>query len=522
MSNSKAKVAATAATATTTTTTPPPPAAAKESKKDKGVTFESLGLCPELCDAVKKLNWSAPTPIQRQALPPAFSGRDIIGLAQTGSGKTAAYSLPLLQALLENPTPFYGVVILPTRELAAQVTEHIEALGSTIGVKCATLIGGVDVMKQAIALAKRPHIVVGTPGRIVYHLENTKGFSLRSTCKYVVIDEADRLLGLDFEKELDTILASVMPKEKRVTYLYSATMTTKVDKLQRASLRNPMKVQVDSKYKTVDTLKQEYMFVPFKYREAYLVYALNEAAGQSTIIFCAKRLAALRISYMLRNLGFSAIPLTGNMTQPKRLGALEKFKAGERSILVATDVASRGLDIPQVDFVINHDIPPPREYIHRVGRTARAGHSGHSLTIVTQYSVELFQQIEANIGKKMDKFPSAEEQVLVFLPRVTEALRYAAVQMKEDGFDSSEATGRQGFSSAAKMAAAGSADGREDGDEDFVEGSNRAAMEEAIALEGDDDDIGEITHIKMNKRKGSGGGKGGKGGRRPPNKKRRR
>ena len=476
----------------------------KEEEEEEGKTFEELGVCPELCDAIARLGWTRPTAIQCAAIPPALAGRDVIGLAQTGSGKTAAYSLPMLQGLLEKPQALYAVVVTPTRELAVQVAEHIEALGATIGVKCATVVGGVPAMQQAIALAKRPHVVVGTPGRIVYHLENTKGFALRQ-CRFVIIDEADRLLGLDFEEELDKIVAAV-PRETRRVMLFSATMTTKVAKLQRASLRNPVKVQVNDKYKTVDTLNQTYLFIPFKYRDVYLVSVLNEHTGKSAIVFCAKRLAALRVCYMLRNLGFAAIPLTGNMSQPKRLGALDKFKSGQRSVLVATDVAARGLDIPQVDLVVNYDVPGPREYIHRVGRTARAGRGGEAVTVVTQYSVDQYQRVENSMHKKLAAYPAVEAQVLVFMPRVTEALRLATVQMKEAGYDKDGATasGSGPTAGAARLAREAGADGADD-----VDGADTV----------DDDDVGSLSsafnpRAKRQKTASSGGHRGGhRGGR---------
>ncbi|KAJ7559932.1 hypothetical protein O6H91_04G107300 [Diphasiastrum complanatum] len=285
------------------------------------------------------------------------------------------------------------------------------------------------MMAQAIALAKRPHIVVGTPGRLVDHLTNTKGFSLRSL-KYLVLDEADRLLNMDFEQEIDEIL-KIVPKERK-TYLFSATMTNKVAKLQRACLKNPAKVEVSSKYSTVDTLKQQYLFVPAKFKDCHLVFLLNEMSGSTTMVFTRTCDATRRLSLILRNLGLGAIPISGQMSQPKRLGALNKFKAGERNILICTDVASRGLDIPSVDMVINYDIPTnSKDYIHRVGRTARAGRSGRAISIVTQYDVELFQRIEQLIGKKLPAFPAEQEEVLLLLERVNEAQRIATMHIRE-------------------------------------------------------------------------------------------
>ncbi|KMT14028.1 hypothetical protein BVRB_4g078570 [Beta vulgaris subsp. vulgaris] len=262
------------------------------------------------------------------------------------------------------------------------------------------------------------------------HLSNTKGFSLR-TLKYLVLDEADRLLNEDFEKALDDIL-KVIPLERR-TYLFSATMTKKVKKLQRACLRNPVKVEAASKYSTVDTLKQEYLFLPSKYKDCYLVYVLMELSG-STMVFTRTCEVANLLALMLRNLGLRAVPINGKMTQAKRLGALNKFKAGECSILTCTDVASRGLDIPSVDMVINYDIPAnSKDYIHRVGRTARAGRSGVAISLVNQYELEWFIQIENLIGKKLPKYAAEEEEVLLLLERVTEAKRISQMKMKESG-----------------------------------------------------------------------------------------
>jgi ATP-dependent RNA helicase DDX47/RRP3 len=381
-----------------------------------------------LCEACAALNWRIPTAIQRESLPIALQGKDIIGLAETGSGKTAAFALPILQALLDTPTRLFALVLTPTRELAFQISEQFEALGSGIGVKCAVVVGGVDMITQAIALAKKPHIVIATPGRLVDHLENTKGFSLR-TLRYLVMDEADRILNMDFETEVDKIL-KVVPKERR-TYLYSATMTRKVQKLQRASLHNPVKVEVSSKYQTVETLQQSYIFIPSKYKDCYLVSILNELAGNSFMVFCGTCNNVQRTTILLRTLGLHAVPLHGKMPQPKRLGALNKFKTKSRSILVATDVASRGLDIPHVDVVVNFDIPThSKDYIHRVGRTARAGRSGKSITFVTQYDVELYQRIEQLIGKQLPLHPTVEEEVMALMERVTEAQRIARMEMQ--------------------------------------------------------------------------------------------
>ncbi|KAG8640818.1 DEAD-box ATP-dependent RNA helicase 10 isoform X2 [Manihot esculenta] len=404
-------------------------------EKEEVKTFKDLGICEQLLEACDDLGWKNPTKIQAEAIPHALEGKDLIGLAQTGSGKTGAFALPILQSLLEasekSVQPFFACVMSPTRELAIQIAEQFEALGSGIGVKCAVLVGGVDMVQQAIALGKRPHIIVGTPGRLVDHLSNTKGFSLR-TLKYLVLDEADRLLNEDFEKSLDEIL-KVIPRDRR-TYLFSATMTKKVKKLQRACLRNPVKIEAASKYSTVDTLKQQYRFIPAKYKDCYLVYILTEMSGSTSMVFTRTCDATTFLALVLRNLGLRAIPINGHMTQSKRLGALNKFKAGECNILICTDVASRGLDIPSVDMVINYDIPTnSKDYIHRVGRTARAGRSGVAISLVNQYELEWYLLIEKLIGKKLPEFPAEEEEVLLLLERVTEAKRISQMKIKESG-----------------------------------------------------------------------------------------
>ncbi|WWC71981.1 ATP-dependent rRNA helicase RRP3 [Kwoniella pini CBS 10737] len=405
------------------------PSAPEPSSSNK--TFEDLGISKELCEACKSLGFKKPTDIQIESIPSALEGKDIIGLAQTGSGKTAAFSLPILQSLWENPQPFFALVMAPTRELAYQIAQQVTALGSGIGVRAATIVGGMDMMSQSIALSKRPHVIVATPGRLMDHLENTKGFSLKNL-KYLVLDEADRLLDMDFGPIIDKIL-KVIPKERN-TYLFSATMTTKVAKLQRASLNKPVRVEVSSKYSTVETLLQHYLLLPLKSKDSHLIYLTNELSSSSMIIFTRTVNDSQRLSIILRRLGFPAIPLHGQMSQSMRLASLNKFKSGGRSILVATDVASRGLDIPLVDLVINYDMPTnSKDYVHRVGRTARAGRSGKSITLVTQYDVEILQRIESHIGKKMKSFQVDKESINLLNDTVNKANREAALELRELG-----------------------------------------------------------------------------------------
>ncbi|OAX78816.1 ATP-dependent rRNA helicase RRP3 [Emergomyces africanus] len=422
-------------------------------------SFKDLGIIDSLCEACEALGYKEPTPIQAESIPLALQGRDLIGLAETGSGKTAAFALPILQALMEKPQSLFGLILAPTRELAYQISEAFHALGSLISVRCAVIVGGMDMVPQAIALGKKPHIVVATPGRLLDHLENTKGFSLRNL-KYLVMDEADRLLDLDFGPILDKIL-KVLPRERR-TYLFSATMSSKVESLQRASLSNPLRVSISSsKYQTVSTLLQSYLFIPHKYKDVYLVYLLNEYAGQSAIVFTRTVNETQRLAILLRALGFGAIPLHGQLSQSSRLGALNKFRSRNRDILVATDVAARGLDIPSVDVVLNFDLPPDsKTYIHRVGRTARAGKSGHAFSVVTQYDLEVWLRIENALGKKLDEYKVEKEEVMVLSDRVGEAQRHAITEMK----DLHEKRGSRGATLRGRRPAKGGKRGRDDMD----------------------------------------------------------
>lgn len=394
-------------------------------------TFADLGVREELCDACENLKFTTPTPIQAQAIPLALEGRDVIGLAETGSGKTAAFVLPILQSLLDKPQPLFGLILAPTRELAYQIAQQVDALGSIINVKCATLVGGMDMVPQAIALSKRPHIVVATPGRLLDHLENTKGFSLKHL-KYMVLDEADRLLDLDFGPVLDKILR-VLPRDGRHTYLFSATMSSKVESLQRAALQNPVRVSISSSsHQVVSTLLQRYLFIPHKHKDLYLIHLLTDNIGHPTIIFTRTVNETERIAILLRALGFGAIPLHGQLSQSARLGALNKFKTKSRDILVATDVASRGLDIPAVDLVVNLDLPSDSQtYVHRVGRTARAGKSGKAFSFVTQYDVEIWLRIEHALGKKIEEQIVDKNEALQYMDSVSEAQRVAIKEMKD-------------------------------------------------------------------------------------------
>jgi len=402
---------------------------------DFETSWKDLGLHEKLLETLEVLQYKHPSKIQKEVIPVALSGKDVIGIAQTGSGKTAAFIIPILHGLLQMTTvsPCSALVISPTRELSLQIKEHFEAFGSRIGLRTALLVGGENSKfeQQKILQVLKPHIVIGTPGRISDHLQTTKGFDLRRT-KYLVLDEADKLLSSEYEKDLEVIFSQINMKDRR-TFLFSATMTKKVEKLEKAHLTDPVKVQItNSKYATVATIQQEYLFIPEKFKEVYLCYLLNENAGKRIIVFTGQSSTVLVLSILTRSLGFPAVPLSGQMEDHDRTHCLRKFKAGERPILISTDVSGRGLDLPQVDLVINYDIPVhSKEYIHRIGRTGRIGKDGRSITMVTQYDVEYFQKLEELIGKKMETCPSNKEDAMTLVNTVSQALDLAKKRVKE-------------------------------------------------------------------------------------------
>ncbi|KAF2924303.1 hypothetical protein DAI22_07g259600 [Oryza sativa Japonica Group] len=335
------------------------------------------------------MGWKAPTRIQAEVIPFALQGRDVIGVGQTGSGKTAAFALPIIQALLEHEhrPRFFACVLAPTRELAIQIAKQFEALGSAISLQCSVLIGGIPRTSQTISLAKRPHVVVGTPGRLLDHLTNTKGFSFNKL-KYLVLDEADDLLKVDFQKAVDDIL-NVIPKERR-TFLFSATMTEKVKKLRRACLKNPVKVEVASKYSLVDTLRQDLYVVPAKYKDCYLIHVLNKMPGSMIMVFVRTCESTRLLALMLRNLRFKAISISGQMSQ---------------------------------------------DYIHRVGRTARAGQSGYAVSLVNQFEGEFFKLTEQFLGG--EEIPARKvdaDEIMILHERIYDSKRIALKTMNESGY----------------------------------------------------------------------------------------
>ncbi len=399
------------------------------------VTFSSLGLSDSLLSSCRQLGLHHPTPIQTLAIPPILKGQNVLGQAKTGSGKSAAFALPILHELSKDPYGIFALVLTPTRELAFQLVEQFRALGSSINVRDCVIIGGLDQLTQSRQLANRPHIVIATPGRLAELLRyQGEDDTYWKYLKFLVLDEADRLLEQSFAPDLAVILNAIPGPKSRQTLLFSATLNRDSPELSSLGLDSPVFVSVSNDQQAfVDSLDQNYLFIPQNTKETYLTYLLTKSNhNASCIIFTSTCKGCQIISELLLQLGVDCVSLHSHKNQARRLAALGQFRAGIAKVLVATDVASRGLDIPQVQLVVNYDVPRRLEdYIHRVGRTARAGRGGLAITMVSQYDIEIFQSIEESAGVKMKEYELPEDKVLELMKNVTAAKHMVNVKLEE-------------------------------------------------------------------------------------------
>lgn len=417
---------------------------------DGTASFASLDVAPWLIASLSAMAILRPTAIQKGCIPKILEGRDVIGGSRTGSGKTVAFTVPILQRWAQDPVGIFAVILTPTRELALQIFEQIKAISAPQSLKPILVIGGDDMRVQALALSQRPHVVVATPGRLADHILTSGADTiagLRRT-RVVVLDEADRLLSAgpgSMLPDIETCLSAMPPSHERQTCLFTATLTPEVmevKSLPRAKDRAPVHVcEVDPGGLAVPpTLHQTYLQVPVTYREAYLHTLLltpRNAAKKSIIVFCNRTSTANLLERVLRLLDHSVTSLHSSLIQQDRIANLSRFRASVARILVATDVASRGLDIPEVELVVNYDAPRnPDDYIHRVGRTARAGRSGEAITMVGQRDVALFLAIEARVGAKMSEF--AEEGVNIETRVIRDALKEVGQRKREAVLDIDE------------------------------------------------------------------------------------
>ncbi len=365
--------------------------------------FYGLGIAPGLLKRIKALGFVHPTPIQFKAIPIATSGEDVVGIAQTGSGKTLAFAIPMLQQI--SKTNKMGLVLLPTRELAVQVEETFRKVAGPTGLRTAIIIGGTNPKPQIRQLKAKPHVIVATPGRLIDHVENRR-ISLNNV-SMLVLDEADRMLDMGFAPQLDRILKN-MPDDRQ-TMLFSATMPDEIAKIARKYMQKPLRIEVAKSGTTVDTIDQEVYVVPRSEKMDLLEKLLHQYKG-SVLIFSRTKHGAAKIARKIRKQGHSADEIHSNRSQNQRQKALKGFASGRYRILVATDIAARGIDVDDIELVLNFDLPEQiDDYVHRIGRTGRAGRSGKAISFAAPEQKSDVAQIQRLINITLPiKSPAGE------------------------------------------------------------------------------------------------------------------
>jgi ATP-dependent RNA helicase DeaD len=402
--------------------------------------FADLTLAPELCHALSGLGYEEPTPIQRAAIPPLLAGRDLVGQAATGTGKTAAFALPVLQRMLREggrSEPF-ALVLVPTRELAMQVSEAMHRYGRELGARVLPIYGGQPIGRQLRALDRGADVVVATPGRALDHI--TRGTLKLQGLEVVVLDEADEMLDMGFAEDIEAILGNT--PESRQTALFSATMPPRIGGMVRRHLRNPVRAELGREATTsADGLlvRQTAYVVPRGHKPAALGRVLDLEAPTASVVFCRTRDEVDRLTETLNGRGYRAEALHGGMDQQQRERVMGRLRAGSLDLLVATDVAARGLDIEQLTHVVNYDVPSaPELYVHRIGRVGRAGREGTAITLVEPREHKMLKTIERATGRPIatEKLPTVADLRTRRLELTRAALRESLLEDDLDAFRS--------------------------------------------------------------------------------------
>jgi len=355
-------------------------------------TFDELKINEDIMRSVKELGFTTPFPIQAQAIPELLQGNDVIGQAHTGTGKTAAFGIPMLQNIIHGGG-IQGLVIAPTRELAMQNTEEIKKVGKYTKIKVVTVYGGQGIGIQLDALRRKPEIVVATPGRLIDHLDN--GSIRTDNIKHVVLDEADVMLDMGFIEDIEYVLQKV--PGNRITSLWSATMPPEILRLSDKYLNNAKNILIDSDDLSGEGIDQSFLVIKDREKHKYLTDFINQNRGQ-VIVFCSTKIRTRNVARDLIKSRYKVVPIEGDMSQNKREYSMMKFRKNQADILVATDVAARGIDVPKVGLVVNYDVPnQDMVYFHRIGRTARAGAKGKAVTLVSYSSIADWKFIKKQI-----------------------------------------------------------------------------------------------------------------------------
>ena len=359
--------------------------------------FEELKIKETILKGIQELGFTTPFPIQAQSIPLLLNGNDVVGQAHTGTGKTAAFGIPMLEHIANNGG-IQGLIIAPTRELALQITDELRKIGKHTKIKIATVYGGQGIGIQLDALRKKPEIVVATPGRLMDHLN--QGTIRTDEVKYVVLDEADVMLDMGFIEDIEFILERI--PENRITSLFSATMPPDILRLSEKYLNKPERVLIDSDALSGEGIDQSFLVIKDREKQKYLTNFIKENKKGQTIVFCSTKIRTRNVARDLRKARFQVVAIEGDMSQNKREYSMEKFRKNSADVLVATDVAARGIDVPRVGLVINYDVPnQDMIYFHRIGRTARAGAKGRSITLVSYSSVGDWDIIKRQIKSEL-------------------------------------------------------------------------------------------------------------------------
>jgi ATP-dependent RNA helicase RhlE len=364
--------------------------------------FDTLGLSPELLKALTDLEFTTPTPVQMQAIPAAISGRDVLGSAATGSGKTAAFMLPILHRLMSKPRgSIRALVLAPTRELAAQIVEHSNMLSKHTRIRAAAIYGGVGMKPQEDAIRRGVDILVATPGRLLDHC--TRGYVNFGNLEVLVLDEADRMLDMGFLPDIKRIL-NQLPRTPRQTLLFSATMPAPIATLARELMRDPVTITVERKQTTAKGVTQALFPVQSHLKVALLAELLKRDEIGNAIVFCRTKHRANRVAEKLEKMGYTTAKMHGNRSQAQRTDALAGFKTGRYRVLVATDIVARGIDVEALEHVVNFDVPVTAEdYIHRAGRTGRAEATGEAYTLYSRDEESMIKAIERMVGRTIER-----------------------------------------------------------------------------------------------------------------------
>jgi ATP-dependent RNA helicase DeaD len=371
-------------------------------------TFKDLGLSPPIQQAIDELGFDEPTPIQEQAIPELLGGHDVIGQAQTGTGKTAAFGLPLLQYLDPADDEVQAIVLTPTRELCIQVTQALRAYAEHLDIEIVAVFGGAPIRSQQSQLRSGAHVVVATVGRMM-DLMSRRSLVL-TAARYVVLDEADEMLDLGFIEDVEKILR--MCPSGRQTALFSATMPPPIQRLAEGYMYDPTTISITPKELTVDAIAQAFIEVPAKEKGARLVELLKTEEPEQAIIFTRTKIGASKLEKLLKDKGLDVKALHGDLSQGVRDGVMISFKDHRVKLLVATDIAARGLDIEHVTHVINYDVPNSSEtYVHRIGRTGRVGRTGRAITFVTPEQRDEIGRIERDVKTSIGEWESPEERL---------------------------------------------------------------------------------------------------------------